>query len=269
MKKTSFFAILFSLALSVFMISCTDNDTEPTPQQPEATLLSDFWFGYYQEDVLSNPEDPLPGFIYLQIPESGTFDGELYFSYSGCAGGIDLGRVRGIAFDGDLDGAWEGNVDGIDVGGNYSGQLVNAERYEGTYTNATGKVEIECDPDFSYFVAPNGTWSLQKSGNNEALNISVDTSAIPLSISWDSTTNEVLFYSIVFADAECLEQNLNLEQCLMWSAVSISNSLVYGQSLLDNVPAEPLIVGQSYLASISCINASGEVTVSSNIIFVR
>ncbi len=270
MKRKSFLVLPFIVLIGMLMTSCpSDNNEGVSPPLPNPDLLNEFWFGYYQEDALTNPEDPLPGFIYLKIPQSGGFEGELYFSYSGCAGGLDLGRVTGTVSGGNLDGTWQGNVDGKNVGGNYTGQLVVEERYEGTYTNQGGKVEIECDSDFSYFVAPNGTWFLQKTGNNEALNITVDTSSEPMALGWDSGNNSGLFYSVVFMDAECLEQNLDLEECLMWSGVSATNSIVYGEGIADTVPARRLVLGKSYLASITCINSEGEATVSSNIIFVR
>lgn len=269
MKRRFLLKTIAVIVLCNTMISCEGQDEIQPPELPDTNLLGDFWFGAYQEDPLTNPEDPVPGFLYMKIPESGSFDGELYFSFDGCTSGVDKGRASGTVADGNLDGSWSGNVDGRSVGGTYAGQLVNAERYEGTYTNAGGKLEIVCNEDDSIFVAPNGTWNLQKLGNNEALNIMVDTSVDPISVIWETTSNEVLFYNIVFTDAVCLEQNLDLELCLMWSAFSANNSFVYGESLIDNVPAKPLIPGQSYLAAITCINQEGEATASSNIIFVR
>ncbi|MFS4491793.1 hypothetical protein [Maribacter sp. 2308TA10-17] len=65
-----------------------------------------------------------------------------------------------------------------------------------------------------------------------------------------------------------MESNLDIQDCLMWSGISTTNSIVYGQGILDDVPARPLVLGKTYLAVITCFNASGEATVSSNITFV-
>lgn len=249
--------------------SCSSNDKDEQ-NPPDTDLLSDFWFGYYQEDATTNPEDPLPGFIYLKIPESGNFEGELYFSYAGCKGGIDIGRVEGTVANENLDGTWTGNVDNMSVGGGYLGQLVNANRYEGTYTNTGGKIEIECDDsDLSYFVAPNGTWFVQKTDNNDNLNIEVDTNTAPISLSWNASNQSNLIYSVVFIDAECLNGNLNLGQCLMWNGLSTTNSILYGQGINNNVPALQLVADKTYLVAITCINAlTGQATASSNVTFI-
>lgn len=274
--KNRYSIIPFLLVLLCFVnISCgSDQDESTTPEGstplPDSDLLSDFWFGYYQEDPLTNPEDPLPGFIYLKVPESGDFEGELYFSYSGCKGGIDIGRVEGTVANENLVGTWAGNVDNESVGGNYTGQLVNVSLYEGTYTNAGGKVEIECDDsDLSYFVAPNGTWYIQETGNNDTLDIVVNTSTNPISLNWNASNTPGVIYSVVFIDAECLSGNLSLEQCLMWNGLSASNSIVYGFGINDTVPALPLVSGKTYVASITGVNSNtGLATASSNLIFV-
>ncbi|TMM59043.1 hypothetical protein FEE95_06310 [Maribacter algarum] len=269
MKKKTIFKMLFIPLVTLATISCDDTEGELVAPLPNPELLTDFWFGYYQEDPLTNPEDPLAGFIYLKIPDSGNFEGELYFSYSGCEGGVDIGRVTGTASNGNLDGTWSGNADGKNVGGDYLGQLVGDEMYQGTYINDAGKVEIVCDEDFSYYVASNGTWTLQKTGNNEELNATVNKDSDPIALNWDAGNGSGLTYSVVFIDAECLEQNLDLEECLMWSGISTSNSIIYGEGIGETIPAQRLVSGNSYIASITCINTSGEVTASSNITFVR
>ncbi len=269
MKRKSIFATLFVIVLTTFMISCEDNEGKTPTPLPNANLLTDFWFGYYQEDALTNPEDPLPGFIYLQVPVSGNFEGELFFSYSGCATGVDIGRVIGTAANGNLDGTWLGNVDGENVGGNYLGQLVGNGIYQGSYTNDDGKVEIVCDADFSYFVAPNGTWFLQKTGNNETLDVIAVADTDPITLNWNTGSGAGLAYSVVVIDAACLEQDLDLEECLMWSGISTTNSIVYGEGVGETVPAQGLVSGNTYLASVTCINSSGQATASSNITFVR
>ena len=263
--------LLKTVVIIVFcnvMVSCEGQDESPPPELPGTNLLGDFWFGYYKEDPVTNPEDPGIGLLYMKIPESGNFDGELYFSRTGCTSGIDIGRVTGTAENEDLDGSWSGNVDGRNVGGPYTGQLVGQQQYQGTYINAGGKVEIECSEDFVYFVAPKGTWLLNSFGNNETLNITVDTDSDPIVLSWNGNNQPGLIYNVVIIDAECLDENLELEECLVWSGLTTTNSIVYGEGI-DDTPADELIIGRSYLAVITCVNSSGEATVSNNIIFVR
>jgi len=274
MKRKILLATLLLTGLSLIFNSC--NKSEPdgpssptTPTTPEASLLSSFWFGYYQEDAVTNPEDPLPGFIYLNIPDSGSFDGELFFSYSGCEGGVDVGRATGTAGEGSLVGTWQGTVDGRSVGGEYTGQLKNGRTIEGAYSNEEGKVEIVCDPDFSYFVAPRGSLFLENTGSNQALNILVDTESNPVSLTWNGASGVGVLYNVVFIDAECLQDKVSVRDCLMWSGVSTSSSIVYGEGITDDVPAEPLVSGKTYLASITCINSEGQALASSNITFVK
>lgn len=276
--NSSFITISFFLNI-VINTSCNkDNNNVDINEEdiitsltPNIELLDDFWFGYYQEDVTTNPEDARPGFLYLKIPESGEFEGELYFSFSGCETGVDVGRIRGNSVGKNLNGLWTGTVDNIAVGGNYIGNLVTDNSYEGTYTNEQGKVKIECDSEFSYYVAPNGTFLLQKTGDNNELEIEVNTEVDPISLSWKDTNNlkDDVLYDVVFIDAECLDDNLNLEECLMWSGISTTNSIIYGEGINETVPAKRLITGKTYIGSITCINiVTREVEASSNVRFV-
>ncbi len=238
--------------------------TDPTdPTNP--ALFNDFWYGYYFENPLTNPEDPTPGFVYLQIPEAGAFEGEMYFSFVGCDDTFDVGRVTGNANGTNLAGTWSGTVDGTAVGGDYIGELNMAgDLYEGTYTNAIGKVEIECTQDDSIFVAPDGTWFLGKGDENAALNIMVDAAANPLTASWDAPAGTFIYLYVV-VDAACLEENLDLETCLMWSGNTQNSSFIYGEG--SEVPAKPLIAGSTYLLSVAAVSDTSELVASSNLLF--
>jgi hypothetical protein len=43
------------------------------------------YIGYYHEDPISNPEDPVPGALYLSLPAGdSSFAGKMFFTYLGC-----------------------------------------------------------------------------------------------------------------------------------------------------------------------------------------
>lgn len=277
MKKNRYVTALLFTVFCLINISCSNDDSDgngtmeevTTDLTPDTDLLSDFWFGSYEEDVITNPEDPTPGFIYLKIPASDKFEGELHFSFSGCESGVDLGRIEGDVTGTTLSGSWAGDVDNIPVGGNYSGSLVTNERYEGIYTNSGGKIKVECEDEFSYYVAPNGTWFLQKVDDNDELDIQITTINNQVSFTWNSSTNNDVIYNIVFVDASCLDSNLNIEECTMWSGVSITNSFIYGSGIVETVPAKRLIYGQTYISIITGIDiVTRKAISSSNIRFV-
>jgi hypothetical protein len=129
--------------------------------EAQGTAPGGLYVGYYQEDAVNNPEDPMPGSYYLQLPEgNASFAGEMSFTYIGCQTsnvGTVSGNKNGVA----LDGNWTGTVDGTPVGGPYTGRYDAAgQRYSGTYRNAGGKVHISGCDNFEYDVAALGTWEM-------------------------------------------------------------------------------------------------------------
>lgn len=276
-KKGTIFPILIPTLILAITLSCEKSNNAPPienidpkdTEQFDASKLEgfdDFWFGYRFEDPITNPEDPGAGYIYVRIPEIGTFDGELYFSFSGCDDTFDVGAVSGTVSGNSIDGSWQGTVDGINVGGSYSGNRnSNGNRYEGTYTNSDGKVEIVCDEDFSIFVAPNGTWYLNKGEDNGELEIQVDEDADPITATWNNI-GSAYGYLFVMIDTECLIEKEDLEECLMWSGGSLAPNFQYGDDTA--VPAQPLVRGRTYTLSVSAVAIDGEVLATSNITFI-
>ncbi|MBT8185410.1 MAG: hypothetical protein KJN76_11270, partial [Eudoraea sp.] len=197
--------ILKALLLLIWLSSYfTENQTDDP---------STLWFGYYQEDGASNPEDPMPGFVYLNIPNDGTFEGELFFSYAGCDGTFDVGRVSGTVSEGKITGNWEGMVDGKAVGGKYNGTLNAAKNsYRGTYTNANGKQEIPCGDMGGYYVAPHGTWSIK--GNDSQGDFCCGTEILAeeeyAQFTWEEIPNADV-YRYIIIDKRCLMEKMNLE----------------------------------------------------------
>jgi len=129
--------------------------------EAEGTAPGGLYIGYYQEDATNNPEDPMPGSYYLQLPEgNASFAGEMSFTYVGCQTtnvGTVSGNKNGVA----LDGNWTGTVDGTALGGPYSGRYDAAgRRYSGTYRNSGGKIPVTVPGCIEYDVAALGTWEM-------------------------------------------------------------------------------------------------------------
>lgn len=244
----------------------TESETETTAPDPD--LLTDFWFGYRYESPVTNPEDPEIGFVYMKIPDTGEFEGELHFSWNGCSEGVDVGKVTGTVGDGTLIGTWSGFVDGLAVGGSYSGNLnENGIQYEGVYDNEEGKIEVECDEDLTYYIAPDGTWFIQKNGRNEELDITVETDQNPLLCRWNELEGAI-GYNVIFIDADCLDEKLNIEDCYMWDANTQENSVRFGEVLISTIAARPLVRGEAYLVTVTALNFDLEPMATNNITFV-
>ena len=119
------------------------------------------YVGYYQEDPLTNPEDPTAGSIYLALPASdGDFAGSMSFTYVGCQSD-SAGNVTGSKSSGALKGAWSGSVDGTAQHGSFAGKPSTASGgWVGEYTVAGGKQHVDVPSCISYFIAPKGTFEL-------------------------------------------------------------------------------------------------------------
>ena len=107
---------------------------------------NEFYIGSYQEDSVTNPEDPMPGSIRLSIPKKeGSFSGQLYFTYFGCQSS-NKGAVTGKKQINDnsayLMGSWSGSVDRKNQQGSIDGSYNHKRYYEGTYTVAGGKQHL-------------------------------------------------------------------------------------------------------------------------------
>jgi hypothetical protein len=119
------------------------------------------YIGYYQENPVTNPEDPVPGAIYLRLPGAdGAFSGEMFFTYVGCQSS-NVGRVSGRKSGSSLSGNWSGTVDEVAQRGAFSGSYDAASGvYTGTYTNAGGKQHRDLNPCIEYYIGPDGGWAL-------------------------------------------------------------------------------------------------------------
>ncbi len=222
------------------------------------TQSSSLWFGYYQEDAGNNPEDPMSGVVYLNIPNNGEFSGELIFSYQGCQGGMQRGRVAGQVNDNIITGNWSGTVDNVSVGGGYSGQMNEGRTsYSGVYNNAAGKKKIECY-GLSYYVAGKGTWQVY--GSSEPFNMSIDVSyeeGIPF-FNW-TDFDDLDAFRFVIVDTECLTEQQDLEECMVWNGEYVFTDLEYGMEDDDLPPSKPLIKGKNYLIHVLAYGDDGNI----------
>jgi hypothetical protein len=63
----------------------------------EAQAPGGLFVGYYHEDPVTNPEDPFPGALYLNLPSAnGTYAGTMFFTYFGCQKVSAVGRSASI-----------------------------------------------------------------------------------------------------------------------------------------------------------------------------
>ena len=143
------------------LVACGGGGTDTGPSGPPADTSKQY-VGFYQEDPGNNPEDPMPGTMIMRLPaDSGSFEGQMPFSYIGCQGGADVGTVSGTRTAQTLAGNWTGSVDGVAVGGSYNGTYsAPVDQFSGTYVNAGGKVPISGPGGCHYSVAAFGTWRL-------------------------------------------------------------------------------------------------------------
>lgn len=148
---------------------------------PAAPAAEGLYVGYYQEDPVSNPEDPTPGSIYLSLPAGdNTFSGSMFFTYVGCQS-ENLGTIAGAKAGPSLKGEWGGSVDGTAQKGSFEGSWSAAVGgYAGTYDVAGGKQHVAVPGCIEYFIAPRGTWELLPVGGHvpESFGITVSGSTV-------------------------------------------------------------------------------------------
>lgn len=220
-----------------------DTATGDTTDSVDANVT---FTGYYQEDAGDNPEDPLPGEMYLNVPAGdGAFDGEFLFSYSGCDGGLDTGRLSGSRSASLLSGSWAGTVDLVSIGGTFDGTAKDETGgYAGTYLTSGGKTEINAGESCSYFVAGEGTWELfPVGGGSENVSISLDSDIV---FEWSSGNGtEVSLISVY--DKDCLSSQASIEACSVWNQLTSATTVTYGSGSATTVP---LISGSGYVVTV-------------------
>lgn len=125
------------------------------------TAPGGLYVGYYQENPLANPEDPMPGAFVLQLPDAdATFNGSMFFTFVGCQKS-NVGAVKGAKTGYQLKGEWSGNIDNSQQSGPYSGTYDPVKgAYKGTYSNSAGKQFKDIKGCIQYWIGPHGSWEM-------------------------------------------------------------------------------------------------------------
>ncbi|HEY5806713.1 MAG TPA: hypothetical protein VIT67_02030 [Povalibacter sp.] len=215
----------------------------PCLAQESGTAPGGAYIGYYQEDPQTNPEDPVPGSIYLQLPAAdGNFSGEMFFTYIGCQTS-NVGNVSGTKSGTSLTGVWSGTVDGAAQTGTFAGSYgATTRHYTGTFTNAGGKQHRDLQPCIEYYIAPNGTWTLFPIEQSVPADFEVSVSAN--TARWRRPAG-VAAYLVTLFDAAML-------------ASSQGNAIVW-QSILDagtttaHLPGARVQNGREYVVSVAAL----------------
>lgn len=217
---------------------------------------NDLYIGYYLEDPIANPEDPLPGSLHLSIPKTdGNFAGELFFTYVGCQT-QNIGTVSGSKTGDTLNGLWSGNVDMTQQDGTFAGERDSNGFYSGSYTVTKGKQFIDIDDCIEYFIAPFGTWYLfpvlEESSDDDL--ISVDSEAIE----WTPVANSVF--------TQCQLVELNQDNCAV-AATSVWQEIQLSNTQTIELPKTLLASSNSYALSCAQFDENGNPLAFSKVIF--
>jgi len=149
------------------------------------------YVGYYQEDPLTNPEDPTPGAFVLNLPEKdAAFDGAMFFTFVGCQSS-NVGTVKGNKAGYALSGTWSGNIDNSAQSGPYQGSYDPATGYyKGMYSNSAGKQFKDIPGCIQYYIGPNGSWEMFAVEQNQPASFKVSVSASK--VSWANVPNAAM-----------------------------------------------------------------------------
>ena len=234
--------------------STSTTSTTGSTTQAEGGL----YVGYYMESPTSNPEDPTMGAIYLDIPDDNSaFNGSMSFTYLGCQSN-SVGTLSGTRNNNEMNGSWTGTVDGTAQNGSFNLDY-NQESggFEGTYTVAGGKQEIDVSGCISYYIAAEGTAALfpVNSVNTAPALVCANQS---VTVDFDNRTIEWVLCSSTYMDntlvsiisSESAGQNLN--DAIVWQTAldGDQDSLIIPASVLSE-----LISGQEYIISVNTISS--------------
>lgn len=265
MKKLSLFVFVM-----FFLIGCGGGSSTPAvgeidpvdnnPVEPTPSGKS-LYIGYYLEDPATNPEDPVGGSIYLNIPdEDGAFDGSMYFTYVGCQSS-NVGTVSGTKSGNTLTGNWSGTIDNTAQTGSYTGAYSAVEsRYSGVYDVSAGKQFFSIDNCIEYYIAPNGTWFLYPQNTTKTFDGSLATSCTVINdvVSWFPPANyQYSLLSII--DTKVAESG---------AGTATVSQQIFATETSAPLPTN-LVSGRTYNASVASVDSEGKVIYSCNTVFVK
>jgi hypothetical protein len=197
------------------------------------------YVGYYQEDPLTNPEDPTPGAFVLTLPENdASFGGAMFFTYVGCQHN-NVGDVKGTKAGYNLSGSWSGNVDNSMQSGPYKGTYdPGTGSYKGVYSVSGGKQFKKIENCIQYYIGPNGTWEMFPVEQNQPASFKV--TVTPSKVSWNVVPNAAMTLVYVIDPAAAKAGTGNPVKF---------QTIVMGKTASLNVAAVPTVLtkGKEYI----------------------
>lgn len=233
-----------SLLALVVTLSCGGDSSTPGPSPtpgPGATAPGGLYLGYYLEDRNTNPEDPTPGALYLNLPANDSaFTGSMFFTYVGCQTS-NTGTVSGTKTGRSLSGAWSGPIDNVIRSGSFAGTYDAGQRfYAGTYTVSGGKQLVTVPGCIQYFIAPNGTWELFLA--EESVPSGFTPSVSGSTVTWACPASAVTSLVVVF-DAGAVQTGTD---GVRYQTVVPSGSASH--------PVPGLLRGSTYIGTVVCLD---------------
>lgn len=220
--------------------------TTPDPASGTAATPGGIYVGYYQEDPITNPEDPTIGSVYVNLPASNSsFSGDMYFTYFGCQSS-NVGTISGSKTGTSLDGSWTGTVDGTHQTGSFSGSYSAAQNaWSGLYTVAGGKQHISIPSCIDYYIAPNGAFELFAVGQGAPGGFAVSVSGS--NVSWTPPSGAVTTLVFVLDPAIAGSGSGN---------ATVWQSLVPGSTGTARLGGIGLVSGHRYVVAVGSTDSS-------------
>lgn len=235
-------ALTLCVGLPASTLAANPAPTAPDTSSPPGGI----YIGYYQEDPLTNPEDPTMGSVYLNLPASDSrFSGSMYFTYVGCQNN-NVGTISGVKKTGSLNGNWTGTLDGTNQKGSFDGTYSSAKNaYTGTFNVAGGKQHIDIPSCISYFIAPKGTFELFAVGKSTPGSFSVSLSGN--SVSWAPPGGVMMTLVFVLDPAIASSGQGN---------ATVWQTLVMGPQGTANLGGAKLVSGHAYVIAVSTADSN-------------
>ena len=236
-----------SVTLAVLGAGLQSVSAAPASASQAGAASEGVYLGYYQEDPVTNPEDPTIGAVYLHLPKGdSSFAGKMFFTYVGCQSS-NVGSIQGNKTDTALKGDWTGTLDGTSQKGSFTGVLAAPGTYTGTYTVFGGKQHIEIPNCISYYVAPKGTFALFSVEQNQPQNFSISVQGD--SVTWSSPPGAQMTLVFLLDLAKVAESGNN---------ATVWQTLVLGPGNQATLDRARLATGHHYVVAVAAVNSRFE-----------
>jgi cytochrome c553 len=204
--------------------------------------------GYYQDDSVSDPTNPVPGALYAGLADGDTsdFSGKMVFSYLACQSPSNFSTVGGSKTLAGLNGSWTGNIDSTAQNGTYSGtyDAVNGF-YSGTYTVAGGTQNISVPSCIDYTLADKGSWNIFPLEKNIPASFALTVSGNTLNWSAQAGSANALVNVLDLADAVVIKGTNNAVKAQVRTTATAFDLATLA-----------LTSGRQYLAAVSVFDAN-------------